>query len=280
MVRTLWATRRGSPWSRACGLPVSIWQKSQRRGGWAPPVREGGSRASPHSKMLGQPASWHTVCRPSDFTRFCSSRYCGPNLALVLIHAGFFSTGTAALRTSSRSILRPSGAGVAGALEPGSVGAWVTRSGYAATYLDPNRGGPRKATRSVPSPELSRSGSRDVPATERQQREGHGDDEQDREVRRPVGQAQPELLLAHLLGRAAGDARVEDPHAVSDPREHVARRAEPAGPVDGQQREERLPARGVREQSGEGADGVPQQHGQSQAAQTGDRRQQDPAPDR
>ena len=32
-------------------------------------MRNVASRSSQHSKMLGQPASWQTVCRPSDFTR-------------------------------------------------------------------------------------------------------------------------------------------------------------------------------------------------------------------
>ena len=109
MVCTLSATRRGSSRSSGCGLPVSIWQKSQRRVHWSPPMRKVASRSSQHSKMLGQPASWHTVCRPSDFTRFCSSVYCGPIRARVLIHSGFFSMGVWALRTSRRSSLRPSG---------------------------------------------------------------------------------------------------------------------------------------------------------------------------
>ena len=74
-------------------------------------MRNVASRSSQHSKMLGQPASWQTVCRPSDFTSRCSSRYSGPILARVLIHSGFFSIGVSALRTSSRSIRRPSGAG-------------------------------------------------------------------------------------------------------------------------------------------------------------------------
>ena len=60
--------------------------------------------------MLGQPASWHTVCRPSGFTRPLSSVYSGPILARVLIHSGLRSIGVCALRTSRRSSLRPSGA--------------------------------------------------------------------------------------------------------------------------------------------------------------------------
>src|SRR5918994_1738145 len=104
------ATRLGSPASKSAGLPVSIWQKSQRRVHWSPPIRKVASRSSQHSKMLGQPASWHTVCRSSDFTSDCSARYSGPIRAVVLIQDGFFSMGTLALRTSRRNSLRPSGA--------------------------------------------------------------------------------------------------------------------------------------------------------------------------
>src|SRR6478735_3594887 len=70
--------------------------------------------------MLGQPASWQTVCRPSDFTRLWSSVYAGPIVARVLIHSGLRSIGVSALRTSRRRSLRPSGATLLG-------GAWVTR---------------------------------------------------------------------------------------------------------------------------------------------------------
>ncbi len=107
---TLSATRRGSSRSSGSGLPVSIWQKSQRRVHWSPPIRNVASRSSQHSKMLGQPASWQTVCSPSDFTSPWSSWYAGPIFARVLIHSGLRSMGVSALRTSSRSSLRPSGA--------------------------------------------------------------------------------------------------------------------------------------------------------------------------
>src|SRR5215207_8252434 len=60
--------------------------------------------------MLGQPASSHTVCRPPVRTSDLSSVYCGPVRALVRIHGGLRSIGLSALRTSSRSSLRPSGA--------------------------------------------------------------------------------------------------------------------------------------------------------------------------
>src|ERR1051325_7504800 len=62
--------------------------------------------------MLGQPASSHTVCRPSRRARLVSSVYAGPSRALVLIHDGFFSIGVWLLRTSTRSNFRPSGATV------------------------------------------------------------------------------------------------------------------------------------------------------------------------
>ena len=56
--------------------------------------------------MFGQPASWHTVCRPSDFTSEWISVYCGPVFNRVRIHSGFRSIGTAVLRASMRSSLR------------------------------------------------------------------------------------------------------------------------------------------------------------------------------
>src|SRR4051794_21287188 len=62
--------------------------------------------------MLGHPASSQTVCRPSRRTRLFSSVYSGPIRARVLIHDGFRSIGVWELRTSSRSIRRPSGCSV------------------------------------------------------------------------------------------------------------------------------------------------------------------------
>ena len=56
-----------------------------------------------------QPASSQTVCRPSRRTNPFSAVYSGPILARVLIHGGLRSMGVSALRTSSRSSLRPSG---------------------------------------------------------------------------------------------------------------------------------------------------------------------------
>ena len=104
------ATRRGSSASKAAGLPVSIWQKSHRRVHWSPPMRNVASRSSQHSKMLGQPASSHTVLRPSRFTRPLSSVYSGPIVARVRIHSGLRSMGVSALRASMRSMRRPSAA--------------------------------------------------------------------------------------------------------------------------------------------------------------------------
>src|SRR3954451_13376839 len=60
--------------------------------------------------MLGQPASWHTVCRPSRWTSPRRCVNCGPMVAFTLIHGGLRSIGVSALRASIRSIRRPSGA--------------------------------------------------------------------------------------------------------------------------------------------------------------------------
>ena len=49
IVRTDSATRRGSSRSSGDGLPVSIWQKSQRRVHCSPPMRKVASRSSQHS---------------------------------------------------------------------------------------------------------------------------------------------------------------------------------------------------------------------------------------
>ena len=104
---------------------MSIWQKSQRRVHWLPPMRNVASRSSQHSKMLGQPASWHTVCRPSDFTKLCNSRYSGPMTARVLIQAGFFSMGVWAFFAS---ILRRRRGWV-----------WVTPASYLRSARTPQR---------------------------------------------------------------------------------------------------------------------------------------------
>src|ERR1022692_3319588 len=110
MVATDSATLRGSSVSSGAGLPVAIWQKSHRLVHWSPPMRKVASRSSQHSKMLGQPASSQTVCKPSRLTRLFSSVYAGPVRSLVLIHGGFRSMGVWLLRASSLSSRRPSGA--------------------------------------------------------------------------------------------------------------------------------------------------------------------------
>src|SRR5215210_1089938 len=56
--------------------------------------------------MLGQPASWQTVCSPSFFTRSATAAYSGPVLSLIFSHSGLRSIGVAALRASMRSSLR------------------------------------------------------------------------------------------------------------------------------------------------------------------------------
>src|SRR6185369_2543147 len=85
--------------------------------------------------MFGQPASWHTVCRPSRWTRPCSEVYSGPILALILIDGGLRSIGVSALRASIRSIRRPSGATVPVLVER-SV---VTAEAYARRHREPQK---------------------------------------------------------------------------------------------------------------------------------------------
>src|SRR6478609_2860099 len=60
--------------------------------------------------MLGQPASSQTVWRSSSLTSCLSAVNSGPVRSLVLIQLGLRSIGVCALRTSRRSIGRPSGA--------------------------------------------------------------------------------------------------------------------------------------------------------------------------
>ena len=109
MVLTLKATLSGSVLSSGSGLPVSIKQKSQRLVQAEPPIRNVASRSSQHSNMFGHPASWQTVCKPSFLTMSLMRVYSGPVLSLVLIHSGFFSIGTSALRASMRRSFLPSG---------------------------------------------------------------------------------------------------------------------------------------------------------------------------
>ncbi len=56
-------------------------------------MRKVASRSSQHSKMLGQPASWHTVCSPSPLTIEWIWVNSGPILAVVRIHSGLRSIG-------------------------------------------------------------------------------------------------------------------------------------------------------------------------------------------
>src|SRR5829696_6967510 len=72
--------------------------------------------------MLGQPASSHTVCRPSRRTSDFSSVYSGPVFSRVLIHSGLRSIGTWLLRTSRRSSLRPAGSTFDPAADVGTSG--------------------------------------------------------------------------------------------------------------------------------------------------------------
>ncbi len=73
-------------------------------------MRKVASRDSQHSWMLGQPASWQTVCREAPATFFFMSSYSGPVFTALRIHRGFVSIGVCAFRFSTRSSLRPSGA--------------------------------------------------------------------------------------------------------------------------------------------------------------------------
>src|SRR4051812_10487762 len=59
--------------------------------------------------MLGQPASWQTVCSPSRFTRSATAAYSGPVLSLIFSHSGLRSIGVSALRASTRSRRRAPG---------------------------------------------------------------------------------------------------------------------------------------------------------------------------
>src|SRR3954449_1916971 len=71
-------------------------------------MRNVASRSSQHSKMLGQPASSHTVCRPSRRTSSFKPVYDGPVRSRVLIHDGFRSIAVSELRASMRNKRRPS----------------------------------------------------------------------------------------------------------------------------------------------------------------------------
>ncbi|CAB4586509.1 unannotated protein [freshwater metagenome] len=103
------ATLLGSSRSSGFGFPVSILQKSHLLVQASPPIRNVASRSSQHSKILGQAASWHTVCSPSVATSERSFVYSGPIVARVLIHSGFLSIGVCEFLASIRRSLRPEG---------------------------------------------------------------------------------------------------------------------------------------------------------------------------
>ena len=71
------ATRAGSPASSASGLPGRTLQNAQARVQIAPMIIMVAWRFSQHSPMLGQLASWQTVCRPWALTMLSVSRICG-----------------------------------------------------------------------------------------------------------------------------------------------------------------------------------------------------------
>src|SRR5215207_4332953 len=96
--------------------------------------------------MLGQPASSHTVCRPSRRTSDLSSVYSGPVLSRVLIHSGLRSIGTWLLRTSSRSSLRPEGSTLG---EEAGAGALVGASLMESTVLARGPRPPERRARSL-----------------------------------------------------------------------------------------------------------------------------------
>ena len=62
---TDWATRSGSSGSLCVGLPVLTLQKPQRRVQVSPRIMKVAVPRSQQSPMLGQAASWQTVCSPS-----------------------------------------------------------------------------------------------------------------------------------------------------------------------------------------------------------------------
>src|SRR5215212_7222384 len=90
--------------------------------------------------MLGQPASSQTVCNPSRRTRLFSSVYSGPILARVLIHEGLRSIGVWELRTSSRSIRRPSGCSVVTPARLRPAGPGSLRAVDLRIFIEPQQG--------------------------------------------------------------------------------------------------------------------------------------------
>ncbi len=82
------ATRSGSNGSFQVGLPVLTLQNPQRRVQVSPRIMNVAVPRSQQSPMLGQAASWQTVCRPSSAIVRDSSRYFGLPGRGTLNHAG------------------------------------------------------------------------------------------------------------------------------------------------------------------------------------------------
>src|ERR1700756_4211236 len=85
---TLRAPRAGSSGSFHVGLPVFTLQNPQRRVHVSPRIMNVAVPRCQHSPMLGQAASWHTVCRFSASIRRLSWRHLGPPGAGTLNHGG------------------------------------------------------------------------------------------------------------------------------------------------------------------------------------------------
>src|SRR3954452_3379343 len=256
MVTTDSPTRRGSSRSSASGLPVSIWQKSQRRVHWSPPMRKVASRSSQHSKMLGQPASWHTVCRPSAFTSCWSSRYWGPIVARVLIHSGLRSIGVSALRTSRRSSLRPSGAGCR-SVTPASLRGDGERRAFG-----------RSAYR---GPECS--GGPDVTPAEDQDGDGRHDDQHGQQVD-PALQVSDVLEAVAVTGPGTPGGRVEELHPGLQPAVDVVAEGPRPDVVQWGQVADDLAPDADREQERQRRDRVTEQHRQGEGTERGAHREQ------
>src|SRR5690349_19594405 len=109
ILATLRATRAGSSGSFQVGLPVLTLQKPHRRVHVSPRIMNVAVPRCQHSPMLGQAASWHTVCRFSDLMRLFSSRYLGPPGAGTLNHGGLRERNgcTSGPSTSSTSAIPP-----------------------------------------------------------------------------------------------------------------------------------------------------------------------------
>ncbi len=82
------ATRAGSAGSRGPGLRVSTRQNPQARVQRSPLIMKVAVPSFQHSKMLGQPASSHTVTSERSRMRDLSRRYSGPISALTRSHSG------------------------------------------------------------------------------------------------------------------------------------------------------------------------------------------------